>query len=673
MKKSRLLIALLLIVTLMLSIVLTACGGSSTPTTPPAGGETEQKPAESEEPAEQETEEPAEEAKEEQPVPTEFNEAPMLAEMVKEGKLPKVEERLPKEPKVTNEMPAKLLDYEIGKYGGVLRTVTHAVDWDADVFVACNEALLNTPGILGEEITPNVLKGYEVSDDQKEFTFYMREGLKWSDGQPVTTEDVRFTYEDVLLNEELTPVFPNYMRSGNKPDGTPMKLEIIDEYTFKISFDEPYGGFLLQLAIQGWKGYTDLLKPKHYLQNFHPKYTSEEKLNELIKENEFETWVQLFNFKDITNWELTRKEAIGFPVLYPWMLVSVENGVYTFERNPYYFKVDPAGNQLPYIDKIVSTQVQDAEMAVMKQIAGEVDFARETMAMNKMPLYKENEKNGYTTYMAKMHVTPSDIFLNLTYDDPVWRQVVQDKRFRQALCYAIDYDEIVDSVYYGFAEPSKMIPSEYNPDKANQLLDEMGLDKKDSEGFRLGPDGKRFTINFEIQNVAPDIVPLTELVVEFWKNVGIHTTMKTIDSSLWSQRNSANELQATVYWSHTPLWYHTDWCQSIWAPLWNRWNAYGGKQPETSDGDSDAVGIEEPPAEVKAFYDEVRKTVIEPPEKAQQANENLRKMMYDNIFYFVHVENVQQPFIANSKLGNVSDKGFAIATNFSAEQFFYKE
>ena len=662
MRNSIRLISLFLIILWGLSIMLAGCGQSSTSTEP----STEEKVEEKEKAEDKTEEQGADESKEEQKIPTQFNEAPELAEKVKAGSLPKVEERLPKEPKVVNEMPAELLDYEIGKYGGVLRTVTYSVDWDPDVFVMCNEPLINSPGLLGKEFTPNIIKDFEVSDDQKEFTFYMREGLKWSDGQPVTTEDVRFAYEDVLLNEELTPVFPNYMRSGNKPDGTPMKLEIIDEYTFKITFDEPYGGFVTQLSIMGWRGYTDLLKPKHYLQNFHPKYTSEEKLNELIKENEFETWVQLFNFKDITNWELTRKEAIGFPMLYPWILVSVENGVYTFERNPYYFKVDPAGNQLPYIDKVVSTQVQDAEMSVMKQIAGEVDFARETMAMNKMPLYKENEKTGYTTYLAKMHITPVDVFFNQTYDDPVWRQVVQDKRFREALNYAINREEIIDAVYFGFADLPTVVPNEYNPEKANQLLDEMGLDKKDSEGFRLGPDGKRLTVNIELANLAPDFIPVTELIVDYWKHVGVYTTMKTIDNSLWSQRNSANELQVTVHWSSFALWCNTPGFLSdiqFGGKLWERWLSSGGREGE------------EPPEEMKSLYDTVVKIGVLAPEQALVEYENFRKAMGDTLINLILVENAKQPFIANSKLGNISqsEDAFAIAVNYSGEQLFYKE
>ncbi|AEE96393.1 ABC transporter substrate-binding protein [Mahella australiensis] len=674
MKKLRLFTVWILAFALLLSMVLVGCGTATT--------EDEKQPAET---VEQTTDQGGEEAENKseqtQGTPTEFKEAPMLANMVKAGNLPSLKERLPKNPKLTNEMPADMLDYEIGQYGGALRTVAYSPDWDADVFIMDNEPLINTPGILGDEFTPNIVESYEVSSDQKEFTFHLREGLKWSDGQPVTTDDIKFAYEDVLLNEELTPAFPAWLRSGNEPNGTPMKLDVLDQYTFKISFDQPYGGFLAQLAIIGWRGYTDLLKPKHYLQKFHPKYTSKEELDKLVKDAGYETWIQLFGFKDITNWELTRKEAIGFPGLYPWLLVSVQNQVYTYERNPYYFKVDAEGNQLPYIDKLVSTQVQDAEMSTMKQIAGEVDFARETMAMTKVPMYKENEKNGYKTYMANMHVIPTEVFLNQTYDDPIWRKVVRDKRFRQALNYAIDRNEIIDAVYYGFAELPTLVASEYDPEKANQLLDEMGMNKKDSEGFRLGPDGKRFTINFEVANLAPDIIPATQLVVEFWKNVGIYSTMKTIDNTLWSQRNAANELQASVMWTSACLWYNVVGFPQDYAfsgRLWWNWYSTGGKQDKVDITDSSGKTVksitpEEPPEEVKAIYDSIAKMGVLPPDEAKAEYENFRKLMYNSLLNLTLVENAKQPFIANAKLGNVSDKGYAIAANYSGEQFFYKK
>ncbi|MDF2964421.1 MAG: transporter substrate-binding protein, partial [Paenibacillus sp.] len=145
---------------------------------------------------------------------TDYKQAPMLDG----GSLPPVKDRLPADVKVTNEMPSDMLNYEVGTYGGTLRTVTSVVGWDADVFVMNNEPLLNTPGILGKEITGNVLLGYKASADQKEFEFKMRKGLKWSDGKPVTTEDVKFTVEDVLNNQELMPLFPAWLRSGGKAD-----------------------------------------------------------------------------------------------------------------------------------------------------------------------------------------------------------------------------------------------------------------------------------------------------------------------------------------------------------------------------------------------------------------------------------------------------------------------
>ncbi|CAG7597762.1 hypothetical protein PAESOLCIP111_00172 [Paenibacillus solanacearum] len=590
----------------------------------------------------------------------ELRQAPML-----DGKgLPSLKDRLPEEPKIANEMPADMLKTEIGTYGGTMRTVTSVIGWDADVFVMSNEPLLNTPGILGKEITGNVLKDYKASADSKEFTFMMRKGLKWSDGKPVTSEDVRFSIEDILFNEELTPVFPAWLRAGGKADGAPLKFKVVDEYTFQITFDQPYGGFPIRLAIESWRGYSDyILKPAHFLKPLHKKYADAKQLEAKLKEGQYgpDDWVKMFNDKDVTSRELTKPEAIGFPVLYPWMMVKRSDTMTDYERNPYYFKVDAKGNQLPYIDKIQSALVQNIEMVTMKTIAGEVDFSRESAALIKMPLYKENEKKGgYRTLLSDMHVTPTDIFLNQTYNDPTWRKVVQDVRFRKALSLGLDRKEIIDTIYYGFAEPGKIEDPAYNVNEANKLLDEMGM-KKGPDGFRLAPDGKKFSISFEIGAQAPDIVPLTQLVVEFWKKIGIDVTMKTIDQTLWGSRRDANELQATMIWTHTPLWYMADWGQNFWGRLWKLWLDTGGKQGE------------EPPADVKKFYDLVDKVSTSPPDAAIKAIEDVKKEMGKNYWYFVHIENVKQPLIVSAKLGNIPEKGFAIAANFSGEQFFFKK
>jgi peptide/nickel transport system substrate-binding protein len=599
-----------------------------------------------------------------------YNEVPMLRTKVATGLLPPIEERLPLEPKILsaerNEVPKGYLDFEIGQYGGTLRSVRPAPDWNPDIFVMNNEPLLSAPGILAKGIKGNILKDFEVSEDGKILTFYMREGLKWSDGVPVTSEDVLFTYEDFLLNEKVTPTFPRWMRSANKADGEPLKLEVIDDYTFRISFAEPYEGFPAWLTIIGWKGYTELLKPKHYLKNFHIRYTPLEKLEPLIKEEELAKgeWWTLFNMEDILNWELTNRRAVGFPTLNPWMLVEVTPTVFTYERNPYYFKVDAEGNQLPYIDMVRDELVADVEMSTMKVLAGELDFLREDATLESLALYKESEEaGGYRVVLLDMHVTPVDISLSFTYPDPVWQKVVRDVRFRRALNMAINREEIIDAVYFGFAELPTAVPSVYDPQKANQLLDEMGLNKRDAEGYRLGPDGKTFVIPFEIAMHAADIVPVTELVVECWKKVGIKATMKTIDPGLWGTRKAVNELKATSMWTSLPVWHnfaHFFWGDTTIGPPWDLWYTTGGKEGE------------EPPAEVKRFLDLLYQSLAVSPEEVQKVRNEYLRLLYENVYFFNIVDKVKYSLIVSERLGNVQHKGFAITTNFAAEQLFFK-
>ncbi|HHV81522.1 TPA: ABC transporter substrate-binding protein [bacterium] len=601
-----------------------------------------------------------------------YNEAPMLADLVKQGKLESVERRLPKNPFVVG--PGVLIskkdlpDWQIGKYGGSLKMIHTTADWSPDVFIAnCTENLLVAPGIGVKDIKPNIVEKFEISKDNRVFTFRLREGLKWSDGHPVTTDDIKFTYEDLLLNDKLTPVFPARFRSAGKPDGEPMKLEILDDYSFRISFKEPYGGFLREITVTGWSGYTDLIKPAHYLKQFHIKYTSLDKLKPLLEKEGFkDEWWQLFSLKDFTNWEQTQAQSIGFPVLTPWILKKAAGGVYEWERNPYYFKVDTAGNQLPYIDKIVSTQVQDTEMGNMKVLTGEINFLRESTALNKLPLYKQNEKKaGFKLVLLDMHVDPSCFYLNLTYKDPVWRKIVRDIRFRRAINMAINRKEIIDSVYYGFGSLPKTVPSEYNPTKAEQLLDEIGL-KKGPDGWRVGPDGKTFEIVFECGAHAPDLMPAAELITEHLKSVGLKVLLKRVDPSLWSQRLAANENQANIIWSVQPMWRDATWTDylptSQWAPEWQRWYNTNGKEGE------------EPPAEIKSLYKTHEGRMASVPYSTQDVKltNQMYKLYYDNVFYFPVLEKSKYPLIVPAGVGNVPRSGQAIAANMYVEQLFYK-
>jgi peptide/nickel transport system substrate-binding protein len=657
---------------LCLVFVLAACA----PSAPVPEAEEAGAPAAKVEEAAPQEAAPAAKAEEAEAMPSKYTEAPMLAERVAAGELPPVDDRLPNEPFVVGPgvlvLEQDLPDWQPGKYGGTIRAAHAVADWAPDVFVMINEPLLSAPSLTVQDIRGNILKDFEVNDDNTEFTFHMREGLKWSDGEPVTSEDIRFTYEDVLLNEKITPAFPSRFRTGGAPDGDPMNLEIIDDYTFKASFSEPYGGFLRQIVIEKWVGYTELLKPAHYLKQFHADYASMEELRPHLDEQNLEDeWWQLFTLKDCLNWNLPRPRCIGFPALSPWIIVeSQQPGVLSFERNPYYYKVDLEGKQLPYVDKIVSVQAEDVEAVNLKVLTGDVDFLRESTGLVKIPLYKENEDQaGFRVHILDMHVDSSALFLNQTFEDETWRSVAQDVRFRQALSMAINRDEIIESIYYGFASyPLKTVGeanATYDPEKANQLLDEVGLSERNADGLRLGPDGEVFSILIEHGAHAPDISSVAELIAEYLKDVGLDVQVKQIDPQLWGQRMDANEIQATVFWTNDQGW-DDNWTGRAIEEngrLWWDWYNTGGEEGE------------EPPAWVTEAFeiDKERWSVVSGSEEYNALKEAGFAWDRENLPLITVVENVKYPMIANQNLGNIPKAGFAIAANFSGEQLFFDQ
>ena len=602
-------------------------------------------------------------------------EAPALAELVKAGKLPALDERLPKEPFVVG--PGVLIskedlpNWEPGQYGGTINTAHSVADWAPDVFVMLNEPLLQAPGLSVQGIQGNVLKSFEVNADNTEFTFHMREGLKWSDGEPVTTADVKFVYENIYGNEKLSPSGPPArFRNGFDPAGEPGKLAITDDYNFKLTFTKPYGGFLRNITIEGWDGYTELIRPSHIMKQYHADFAKPEELKALLaKENLKDEWWQLFTKHDCQNWNATADRCIGFPTLNPWLSVKSEStGVKTFERNPYYWKVDTDGKQLPYIDKIVSVQVEDVEMVNQRVLTGDVDFLRESTGLVKVPLYKENEeKAGFNTVLLDMHVDSSALFLNETFKDETWRKLAQDLRFRQALSMALNRQEFIDSIYYSFAGlPLTSVGEEnskYDVAKANSLLDDLGMKTKDADGFRMGPDGKPFSILLEHGAHAPDLQPAAELVAAQLKEVGIKVNVKRIDSTLWGNRNSANELQATVFWTHDQGWDsgYTGGVFDQSAPAWQLWHTSNGKQGE------------EPPAWVKQAWDlDVKRwSSVSGSDEYNKLKEEGYAWARTNLPVIQIVEKVKYAMIANKKLHNVPQGGFAIAANFAGEQLWY--
>jgi peptide/nickel transport system substrate-binding protein len=403
------------------------------------------------------------------------------------------------------------------------------------------------------------------------------------------------------------------------------------------------------------------------LTQFHADYTPLDDLEPIIAAEDLQKgeWWSLFHQMDHTNWERTYPTSIGFPSLTPWLMVEDSPVSLTYERNPYYYKVDEEGKQLPYIDVVSDKLVENTETIVLSVLAGEVDFLYEAGAMVSVPMYKENEeKGGYNTVILRSHTEPATVYFNLTFEEDVWRQVVQDVRFRQAVNLGLNRAEIIESVWLGTgAELPEHIPSEYDPDKANALLDELGLDQRDAEGFRLGPDGQTFAVPFEQNGRTPEMTPTCELVVEYLTELGLKTTMQTIAAALRSERSNANQLKATIERNAQPLWWqrYGGWYSAEWDRLWWNWHASGGESGE------------EPPPEVVQFHELSAQIRVVAPEQRQAVLDEVDQLLYDNIFFICPVEKERRPIIASKKMGNVAKDGFSIAACFAGEQLFYKE
>ena len=397
---------------------------------------------------------------------------------------------------------------------------------------------------------------------------------------------------------------------------------------------------------------------------------------DLDQEELDDEWWNLFTARRATNWDLSGAKSIGHPALYPWLRVESPGGVMVFERNPYYFKVDTEGQQLPYVDRVVSFEVSDHEMAMMQIISGELDFLATEVRLRELPMLVQNEeRGGYSTYVPSMHTVPVAIYPNHTYDDPAWQEVIHDVRFRKALSMAIDRDELIDTLYYQQAEhpdPQLMDPavSAFDPEGAEALLDEIGMTERDSDGYRLSPSGERFEIYFEVWNRRPDIVPATELYVAYFQDIGLRTTMRQISGELRAQRMNANELQISVEYNALNLMrggYQThELLPQVWTnygTTWVTWYNTEGREGE------------EPPEWVKEIHQTVRRIrqAIPGSSEAQAAWDEAWAWYSEHLPYIFVVDRVSHPFIASTKLGNIPHGGINIAAAMTAEQFFYKE
>ncbi len=591
-----------------------------------------------------------------------YNEAPDLAEQVEAGELPPVEERLPEPDSVFVVDPVE----QIGRYGGVARTATATpLHSGGDVLMNDFSNLVTTDAAAVETV-PHLVRDVEISEDMTTFTMHMREGMRWSDGEPLTSDDVVFWYEDVLHNEDLTPSIGTVWLDGET--GRAAEFEQIDEYTFRFTFSNPRPFFLNDLVHQ-----TGVLLPSHYLKQYHIDYVDEDVMEDMLEEEGFDAWYELYGHKNQGVWGVSLNPER--PGLTAYVLESMTADRRIWVRNPYYWKVDTEGNQLPYLDGIDADIVSDMEVVQGMIMSGQLDFAARNTELSNYPLYREHEaEGGYRTILWDMTFGTYLFYqFNLTDEDPVLREIFQDRRFRQAMSLALDREEMNEVLYFGQGAPRQYTVledsvyfepefatayTEYDVERANALLDEMGLDERDSSGYRLRPDGE--TLMFEIQYVDA-VVPRTrnvELVQQYWQEVGVDVRMREISGELASERVLGNMISASnwagdgstqIMFNYSAMNFLVAAQQGWSGPFWPLYTDYwqsGGERGE------------EPIPEIQAMYDWYQELVSEPDEERRiELAKNILRSHAENTWIVGTVGEVPHPIIVGTDLRNFPEEG----------------
>jgi peptide/nickel transport system substrate-binding protein len=607
--------------------------------------------------------------------PSVVREAPQLFVQVSEGSLPALDERLTADPLILEPIE------EIGQYGGTWRRASTGMGDVGASMERCDQVcpFFWTRDAAG--VTPDLFSTLEIGGGGQTYTFTLRKGHHWSDGTPFTADNVIWLYENVWQDPDLSP---NGIGGWLAAGGEPVVVEKLDDFTVKFSFGIPYGVFMLNIAHQG-SGIVDC--PSHYMQQFHAQFADKAALDKMVSDANLETWADFYWLKD--NW----RENPERPTNRAWKVINPPRaGAVTFNlmRNPYYFKIDPEGNQLPYIDEQRYTFVETAEMLHLKAIAGELDMQLRTLTLGIYPLLSENaEKGDYHLIQWENFGTGMVIFPNLTLlkDDEV-RALNNDVRWRKAISHCIDRDEINELIYLGLAGPAQGCypesmwseaalwePFEYDVDKANALLDELGLDKRDANGWRLLPSGNPLSITLEGFDQDKSIMDASELAMAKMQAVGITTALKGITYDQWWDRIYTSEYQVTTYMKDNsgPLIqaiyaraYACSEHSTYWAPEWGNWYQTKGEAGE------EPTGV---PRDLQLLFDEINVTADE-----AKRVELFTQIYHDSLAYFADIITAGRspaPGVVKNNMHNVPEKSYMsypLRTPWitSPDQYFYK-
>ncbi|MCV2889334.1 ABC transporter substrate-binding protein [Ruegeria aquimaris] len=498
----------------------------------------------------------------------EFSENPAIGDLNARIKgnpdLPPLAERLPSEPLV-------VAPYDgIGQYGGVFDALSNATESGTSDFLSVRHVNLFRYSDDLQTVVPNVAKSWEWNEDFTQLTVHLRAGHKWSDGAPFTAADVVFWYDNLMMDTNVMAEPKDYALAGGKP----MKVEAVDDTTVRFTLEAPKPGLIETFSFT----YVQPFQPKHFFGQFHPALDANADANAqaLGYENGYELIKAYYgnsDWMDTPSPMLTAGDKLAglpkdtMPTLESHILVKETTEGRHYVANPYFFQVDTAGNQLPYISEMDETYVGDEEVRTLKLLNGEVDYKSQAVNLTQAPVLLEGQEKGNYTVDVKPGIASATLTFNVTSEDMGKRAVFNDVRFRTAMSVAIDRDQLNEVVAFGLGTPNQYIGFSprpdfidekwsnheiaFDPDRARALLDEIGVVDKDGDGDRDLPNGDPFVLDWQFSTQASSS-QLVELIAQNWTDVGVTTTIKEVTSDEYRASQSANTLDVMMWGKGQP-------------------------------------------------------------------------------------------------------------------------
>ena len=581
--------------------------------------------------------------------------------------LPALAERLPEEPLV-------VIPYDaVGRYGGTLDVLSNATEAGTSDFLSVRHVSFVRYSDDLQTIVPNVAKSWEWNDDFTKLTLKLRKGHKWSDGAPFTSADVAFYHDNLMLDTNIFETPKDYITVA----GEPMTVETPDAETVIFNLPAPKPGLLAHFATH----YSQPFQPKHFLGQFHPDINpdADAYAQSLGFENGYDAIKAYYGNSDWTDTPtpmLSKPDLVDglpkatYPTLESHIYVSDTTEGRRLVANPYFFQVDPTGQQLPYISQQDEVYINDNEVRLLKIVNGEVDYKAQSLQLASAPILLEGQEKGDYTVDLKPEITIGAFGFNVTHEDEAKRAIFGDRSFREAMSQAINRGELNEIGFFGqgtpqayngfsplpdFVDPSlATYMTEYDPAAANAKLDALGLADTDGDGLRELPSGDKLVLNlnFSTQGIAGQTV---ELVSQYWREVGIDSVVKEVTPDEYRSAQSSNKLDVAMWRKGQPLAIVLG-NNELWVPpyenyfgnrnamLWAEWVDSGG-----------SAGVE-PPEWAQAMMTDINALQSAAPGSAEfnEIGARMADVMTKELL-FIGTVNAPAPMIHRNNLINFTE------------------